>query len=95
MLLTDFWIWCSSRFSSPAFSLNIGRTLLKAKNIRDDVKKLTSKIEELIFEESEDKIRIFKRNAYKRVLPILREKAGDENLELHKFKKIKSFLTSN
>ena len=60
---------------------------IKAKDVRNDLKKLTSKIEELIFEESEDRIRIFKKNTYKRVLPVLREKAGDKNLDLHQIQR--------
>lgn len=60
---------------------------IKAKDVKNDLKELTSKIEEFILKESKDKIRIFRENTYKKVLPILREKAGDENLDLHQIQK--------
>ena len=63
-------------------------TLVKSKVIRDSLKNLISKIEDSISKEADDKIINSKKILLSKVVPVLREKAGDKNIDIHQIEKV-------
>ena len=63
-------------------------TSVKSKAIRDSLKNLISKIEDSISKEADDKIINSKKILLSKVVPVLREKAGDKNIDIHQIEKV-------
>ena len=62
--------------------------VVKTSIIRDSLEKITSNIKFSISKEVDEKNSYMKKNLYSQIIPILREKIGDENINLHQIQKV-------
>ena len=76
---TGMWFW------EQKHSREIAK--VKTALVRDSLENLTSKIQNSIRKKIDEKNSDFKKNLYPQMLPILRKKASDENLNNHQIEK--------
>lgn len=78
--------WTTGWFFKDHHSKEI--TVVKTSIIRDSLEKITSNIKFSISKEIDEKNSYMKKNLYSQIIPVLREKIGDENINLHQIQKV-------